>query len=154
MDRVRASLWVEIVGVVAIIVSLGLVAVEIRQNTDAISAQAVLALNDGINETNLLVTSDVGFAELLMRADAAGERGLTSTEIARLERWTMARANVYESAYEFHRKGILDSNRYASCHEATCAMATHPGEGAVLSKWKPFYDPDFVGYLESTCKRQ
>ncbi len=61
--------WLEIVGVVAIVTSLGLVVVEIRQNTNAISAQAVAELNAQADEANLAIASDAGLAELLVRAE-------------------------------------------------------------------------------------
>ena len=152
MGQGRVSLWLEITGAIGIIASLALVALQIRQNTDALSAQAVLSLNGAYGQTHLLVASDPGFADLLTRAED-GVIPLSPVEMTRIRSWTFSRVRVLESAYQFYKKGIIEEIDYAGWREVTCAMVTHPGEGQVFRRFKTFYNPEFVNYAETSCKR-
>ena len=50
----KLSTWAEVAGILALVVSLVFVGIEIRNNTAATSAQALLELNVAMNDVMLL----------------------------------------------------------------------------------------------------
>src|SRR5262245_58206932 len=100
MDYDKASLWIQAFGVVAIVASLGLVVVEIRENTNAVAAQAVLGLNEQSSQQNLAMASDRELVELIVRAENDPD-SLSAIDVAQLENLAWINFNTQESAFSF-----------------------------------------------------
>lgn len=153
MSRLNVPQWVEIIGVIAIVISLGLVVFEIRQNTDALSAQAVQALNTELSEHLAQVAADPAYAELLIRADD-DLKSLSKTDKYRLFSHSWAIFNLQESAYKFHQKGLLTEADYAGWGQATCSLVNDPGWiGVFWADNQTLFDPAFVRDTQTRCRR-
>ena len=144
--------WIEIAGGVAIIASLGLLIIEIRQNTDALSAQAVSDLNHQANESNLAIASNPEFADLFVRA-LADEGSLSATDRLRGEYFARGFFNRLYTAYSFHQSGIFDDVHYKGWLRTACDALKHEGPARFWANDRPFQDPGFVRAVESHCKQ-
>ena len=144
--------WIEIVGGLAIVASLGLVIIEIRQNTDAVSAQAVSDLSHQANESNLAVASNPEFAELFVRADA-DPGSLSAADRLRGDLFARGLFNRVYVAYTFHQKGILSEVVYEGWLRTACDVLKHEVPARFWADNRPFEDPEFVREVDSHCKQ-
>jgi hypothetical protein len=106
----RWSGLTEVIGMSAVILSLVFVGIEIRDNTAATKAQALLDFSSAANDLGLAVIEDDEFAEILIAGDADSEE-LTESNKARYRRYVFAMLNIYENAFIFNAEGLLDKNR-------------------------------------------
>ena len=158
MKNIGRSQWLETVGVVAIVISLVLVAIEIRQNTNATAGQAVMALTQEHNENDRSVINDPEVAELMVRgtADVVRAEGtassLSSADIIRLERLARSRLSVRETAYIFYRRGLLDESEYAPWREHICDELKNPGMRMYWNQNPTGFDAEFMRDADSRCR--
>ena len=103
----------EWIGGVAIVVSLLLVAYEIRQNTNAIAAQAVFDLNASGNGL-LMVTAIDPEMSRLVGLGSANLDALNSDERSRYRDYVWANLNMYESAWIHYQRGIVNDEEIES----------------------------------------
>ena len=96
----------EIVGLVAVVLSLLILAYEIRQNTDTAAAQAVFELNDAARETLFQQATNPNLAALIKKAESDWE-SLSERERFMYNRWVFADLNLFESAWKYHRRGVI-----------------------------------------------
>lgn len=96
MTSVKANL--ELVGVVAVIVSLLILGYEIRQNTDTSAAQAVFELNESARLTLFQEATDPNLASLISKAEKDFD-DLNGRERHMYSRWVYAQVNLFESAW-------------------------------------------------------
>ena len=160
MKNIGRSQWVETVGVVAIVISLVLVGIEIRQNTNAAAAQAVMALQQEHNENDRSVINDPELAELIVRAEADFARAkdtpssLSSADAIRMVRLVRSRIAVRETAYAFYRRGMLDETEYEGWRIGICEELAHPAMRAYWDDNKAGLDPEFVHDADARCQQQ
>jgi hypothetical protein len=151
-ERNRPS-WFEIVGTLLIVASLCLVLVQIRQNTHAISSQAVAELNGQADESHLAVATDPQLADLILRA-RADLAALPAVDQLRLESFIHAQFNRQELAYSYHQRGIYDDADYASWQATLCEWINRKPHSAYWSKLRPSFNPEFVKTSEARCLRR
>jgi len=158
VKNIGRSQWLETVGVIAIVISLVLVGIEIRQNTNAAAAQAVMALKQEFNENDRSVINDPELAELMVRASADAVRAegtvssLSSADIIRLERLARSRFNVREAAYNFYRRGLLDESEYAQWREGICGELKNPGMRMYWNQNPTGFEAEFMRDADSRCR--
>ena len=70
----KLSTWAEVLGIIALVVSLVFVGVEVRHSTAATSAQALLNLNDAMNE--ILRSDALNYSFKLDPAHSSGKKEL------------------------------------------------------------------------------
>jgi hypothetical protein len=141
--------WVEVMGVVAVVVSLAFVAIEINQNTSATAAQAMLDLSDSINEVMLLQSEDAELSTIVMNGNEDLE-SLNKIERWRYERLMWSVLNAHESAYIFFQNGLIDEAQYSGWLDAGCRQLERPGTKAIWKQMQPFAS-DFDQHMESSC---
>lgn len=107
MDSLRGK--IELVGILTVVVSLLLVAYEIRQSTDTAAAQAVFEMNNAGREALFLMATDSALAELLMLAEDDLD-ALTDEQRFRYDAWVFALLNSYESAWNHHQRGVINDD--------------------------------------------
>ena len=103
----------EIIGAVAVIVTLGYVAVQIEQNTMAVEAstrQGRLAY--GREQTELLITQP-GLVTLVMEAEQNAD-GLNDEEQLRFYEFTTWRFATWELTFQEYTDGLLDEETWAA----------------------------------------
>jgi len=145
--------WIEIAGGVALIASLGLLVIEIRQNTDAVSAQAVSDLNHQVNEYNLAVASNPEFAELFVRLQSSHPSSLSATDLLRGEFFLRSFFNRLYTAYTFYQRGIFREVDYEGWLRTACDILKREQPARVWADRSQFEDPEFVREVDSHCKQ-
>ena len=106
MREPNNSRIIEIVGLLAVVISLVFVGYEIRENTKLASAQALLELSQLSQENLLLVVDNDSLNELLLRAEK-DHSNLSQEEHRKVRQYIYAVWNTYEAAFQFREKGIL-----------------------------------------------
>lgn len=119
MAKLEVRGLVEIVGLVAVLLGLVFVGLELRQNTAALSAQAVFELNDSSNENHRAVAQDPELA-LLVSKGYADPTTLSNLELERFVRWMRVRFNLAEAGWLYHRQGLIDDGEFAGIKGSIC----------------------------------
>ena len=111
--------FLEFIGIVAIVASLGLVAFELRQNSDLVRAEIHQSRSDA-HVANIMQLADTEF--LLPAVDkfiAAGGFNdpsvldqFTSDELARIKQWVRAYHQDYDNLFYQYQQGYLDEEFY------------------------------------------
>ena len=150
MESLKLSTWAEVVGIAAVVVSLVFVGIEIRHNTAATSAQALLELNNAFNEISLLQAEEAELADILLRGDSdLGSLG--PIEHRRYAVFTSALMNTHENAFMFNKSGILDSDNYRGYAEALCIEMAIPGTRALWTTGEFVLHEVFDDFIEKMC---
>lgn len=150
MESFKLSTWAEVVGIAAVVVSLVFVGIEIRHNTAATSAQALLELNNAFNEISLLQAEEAGLADIMLRGDSDLD-SLGPIEHRRYVAFTGTLMNTFENAYMFHKSGILDSDTYRGYAEALCIEMALPGTRRLWMTGEFVLHKVFNDFIEKTC---
>jgi hypothetical protein len=145
--------WIEIVGGVALIVSLGLLVIEIRQNTDAVSAQAVSDLNHQANESNLSLASNPELAELFLRLQANPWESLSAVDRVRGEFFARGFFNRVYTAYNCYQRGIFSAAEYGGWRDEACNALEREGPARIWAERRPTQNPEFVHDVDSHCEQ-
>ena len=125
----------EFLGAIGVIVTLGYLAVQIRQNTKSLDENRKVALvdsyvrrSDVIERSMMQAAASGDLAKIVSHHADQGLDALTSVERARLVFWERARMMRLESQYYQHQQGLLDDEYYE--HQFKKAVAR------VAPKWK------------------
>jgi len=143
--------WIETGGFVAIVVSLVFVGLELRQNTAALSAQALLDLNLAINEEFRAISGDASLAEIIVKSKN-GLETLTSVELERVKYSWYESFNTLEAAFLFFRKGILSEEDYSTYRRAACESIRLPGVIRLIETGDLYLNTDYSEHLENCDK--
>ena len=146
----KLSTWAEVAGILALVVSLVFVGIEIRNNTAATSAQALLELNVAMNDIMLLQADNAELADIVRMGDSDID-SLSPTERYRYMRTIYSVLNNHENAFMFHTKGVLDANTYAIYGKGTCGSLSQPGVQKLWKSGELFFQERFNEYLKKTC---
>lgn len=117
---------VEIASAVAVVLGLIFVGLELKQNTAAISAQAIFELNASSNEAFREVAQNPDLADLLSRG-YADPQSLNSNERDRFHYWLRSVFNLNESAYLYYKKGLIEESDYAGWRGSLCELLRRNG---------------------------
>ena len=88
----------ELVGIVAVVVSLLILGYEIHQNTDTSAAQAIFELNESARQTLFQEATDPDLVTLIRQAEQDFD-ALSERERYMYGRWVFAHLNLFESAW-------------------------------------------------------
>ena len=142
--------WAALFGGITILASLLLVAWEIRQNTLALSAQAIMDLNSTATDVSMRIAESEQLAALLVKAYADRE---SLSESERLQilylRFTMIQG--YESAFFFYQKGILNEPDYRHWWSQTCGFILSDGKDT-WEKQKGQFNGEFRARVDTQCE--
>ncbi len=94
----RWSLIAEIVGGIAVVLSIVYLAVEVQRNTNAIQSQTQQGLLELVAEDNMVVATNAELADLYVRAQK-NLAGLTEVERERYKRLVSHAFNIWEQAF-------------------------------------------------------
>jgi len=109
----------ELIGIVAVVVSLLILGYEIRQNTDTSAAQAIFELNESARQTLFQEATDPDLALLISKAQ--NDFGtLSEHERYMYSRWVFAYINLYESAWRYHKRGVISDAEFDGWKTSYC----------------------------------
>ena len=145
----RTTRWIERIGLLAVIVSLGLLVAELRQTNAAIRGAAYQDLADGYRDVMILLADDPARMEVLRRwwSEPTGDT-LTTQESLQVHAILMAIFRNHESTHRQLSVGLIEED------EAVAFFGDRfIGSDAFLVWWgdnKRRYSTDFVQFLEET----
>jgi hypothetical protein len=159
-DRLqRWALAAEIVGGLAVVISLAVVAFELNQstnqaelNTNALEISAYQDLVAGISDLNSVVIEDPEFARIMGLAQA-GSKELTQEEIRRFSTHSMNVFRHGDMAYFQYEKGAIDKERLDSALAIVFSRLT--SSSIARERWetsKANFVNSYVNYIESSIK--
>ena len=122
----------EVIGLAAVVLSLILVALKLRQNTIALEGQAVLDLNAATSDLlNLYVEyPEIGAVHLRMLAEPEAAQDLSAEEIMALAVYANKVTSVMEAAWVFNDLGLIDDEQLTIYKHGFCAMMNSKGQKA------------------------
>ena len=141
---------IEAAAAIAVLLGLIFVGLELKQNTVALSAQAIFQLNDNANADHRSVAQDPVLAELVYKGYEEPD-SLTDNERHRFTHWMKAVFNTHESAWLYHRKGILEEGDFAGWKGSTCSILSYDGARWFWKGNFGIYPDGFVDDVEKWC---
>ena len=144
------SRWAAYFGGATVVASLLLVAWEIRQNTLALSAQALQDLNGMANEILLTSAQDDQLSGVLDKGDK-DLSSLTGAEYKQYWGYTYASINALDAAYGFYRRGIISEEDYSGWRAYTCEYLREASVRTIWNRDKATFGDDFGVFVQSEC---
>ena len=149
----RWALGAEIIGAAAVVLTLGYLAVEMRNNTNAIQAQTYQSMMAELNNYRRGLWNPE-MAEVMTKWRIGGWESLTDVE--KNLRWSISttRWGIYESAYFANERGVLGSREWIRFEVGTCRAYDVEREIWVTEEFAPMSElltPEFVEYIEESC---
>lgn len=134
----------------AVVLSVLLLALEIQQNTEVASAQALAELNAIANDVlNAEAQNDI-LAAILVKGDA-DLNALSEVEARQYRSHVYAMINVIDSAYGFYERGILDEEDFSGWQEYACTFLGGPSVNSIWNTTKETFGVTFVQFVSDSC---
>lgn len=143
----RISVLAELVGAVAVVLSLVYVAIEIRQNTKAVRSVTYQELVGRSDEFLLALAQDSALTDIWLR----GEADPTSLDDNEAQRyWWIVRTwwRNMENAFRQHERGMLGDLEFGLYASLTCRPKP-PGRRLTWEDHASTLSADFVAFVES-----
>ena len=141
---------VQVFGGITVVLSLLLVAWELRQNTLVVSAQAILELNVLANAATTLAVENASLSDLLVKARANPD-SLSESERLQYAFYQYLQITSFEAAYCFYSKGIIAESDYSTWRNATCDFVTSPQGQKVWEEQRSTFLIEFQTYVDAMC---
>ena len=145
----------EVVSAIAVVLTLGFLAYEMRANTNAIHEQTYQALTEQLNDyRTLLIDPDTSKADA--KLVQSGWDSLTYEEKRRIRLPYLNLFGVYESAYfanERHAIGQREWERFeiGICRNYLRMVSEQIWEPEGSTSMNQILTPDFADYIRNTC---
>ncbi len=148
MDIMELGAIGELVGGVAVLVTLGYLAIQIRQNTASNRFLATQSLVEGHAEANLMLSTHEDLATILQMGMLGGREALEPSAQLRLNTWLMGLWSQVEFAYFQYQAAQLDERIWNRMEYEIETFLSLPG----LSQWwdqdKERFSPDFIELVD------
>ena len=155
------ALGAEIVSAVAIVVTIGFLAIQTMENTNALQAQTYQQLQSELNAYRAIYAdSESNLTKALINAqdelDSGGMQSLSEDAYWILFNNSTILWGIYESAYFADERGVLGEQEWSRFESAICRRFDLDGplwnfEGRFMSTSLNL-TKFFVDYVEGTCK--
>ena len=166
MNSERLQQWAlaaEIIGGIAVVVTLIFLVLETRENTNAIQAQTYQSLTSELNIVRRNMAKPV-MADMMVRLATSGLEEISESEQFIYVMSTGAKWGVYESAFYAHERGILGESEWTRFLDAICrnyaldhvvwAPEKYGKEltlGGINYSMSTGLTPEFSQYTEESC---
>ncbi len=144
------SKWAAYFGGATVVASLLLVAWEIRQNTVALSAQALQDLNAMANETLLTAAGNDQLSSVLEKGDD-DLASLSDAEYRQYWSYSYGLINGLDAAFGFYQRGILSEKDFSGWRTYTCEYLGTPSARIIWEKDRASFGEDFDMFVEEEC---
>ena len=138
----------EFFGAIAVVATLGYLAVQIRNNTRANQVVRVAKAQDDLNRIHEQIASNEALAELVARCRDASLGDLSPTDQERVERIANIYLNVYasmERAYREHELAERDYREYCGDFERT--LTAYPALIPAMRAIMEHFDMNYLKIL-------
>ena len=137
----------EFIGAFAVVATLIYLAIQMRQNTNALKLISARSITEELQETFSLLATNQELAEILVKA--SGESALHGAEAVRYYTLTSNLVRVYENAFLQSRAGAMEQAQWEGL---TRLMIDYTSMAAFQQYWqdrKHWVSEDFQEYMES-----
>ena len=166
MKTERLQTWAlaaEIIGGIAVVVTLIFLVLETRENTNAIQTQTYQSLTSELNIVRRTMATPV-MADMMVTLATSGLDALSENEQFIYVMSTGAKWGVYESAFYAHERGVLGESEWLRFMAAICRnyaldhVVWAPEEygkeltlGGISYSMATGLTPEFTQYTEASC---
>lgn len=153
MAKMRLSEWAqigEVIGMVAVVLSLVLVAYSIRQNTAALQGATGNLVFERHSELTTHFMTDPSLAAILAKMSGP-EPGLDPVEAIRWERYQLNLLDIWAMAYNRHRQDLLGPEQWNAWNTYFTQLFREGGERMSYAMWEEYtygFDPDFWAHVK------
>lgn len=145
-DRTSPRFIGEMVGLVAVVVSLGFVGFEIRQNTTAVKSATTQAISDQAMALTLAMATDEHLPSLVQKMTSGTPPSEFSAEDRyRLQLVVVAGLRRQENLYAQVQAGVLDET---ALRNVSFGFYRNPLGNENWTQLREFFDPDFARYWD------
>ena len=116
----------EFVGAIAVVFTLGYLAIQIRQNSNQIRNQGHTHVNDSYNAITAQLLADEELWRIVVKG-CQDWQSITPYEQSRFNLYFLQELNHWRMAYQLYRKGALDSDVYQSIEYVHVTVLDNPG---------------------------
>ena len=102
----------ELVGAIAVVFTLGYLALQMKQNTVAIRAQSLIARTNEIDQSLREIALSEDLSDIYHRLNTQGVSSLTAAEKARAVSWERAKIQRMSAQAYLWENGLLDEDEY------------------------------------------
>ena len=151
--RLQKDSWklvFEGVGIVAIVASLILVAMELRQNTDIAQANALFQLSAALDDSYRRRAQDPVLAQLIKDGHADKET-LTDLEREQFAAWLRADINHLEAIWTYFDLGLMSDDNFEGLGPSTCSRVTTKGGRRYWQNEAQYFSSSLRKFVEETC---
>lgn len=149
------ALTAETISAVAVVITIGFLAFQMMENTNALRAQTYQSLSDQmLDYRHWLVDPDREAA--IQKFEAEGWDALTPLERRQMRVPFVSLWNIYEGAFFANERGVLGEDEWLRFHVSMCRSYRgnphlwNPGGDTPMSG---FLTPRFHGFVEESCNQ-
>ena len=146
----RLSEWAsiaEIIGTVAVVVSLLFVVRSVDQNTRVIESAEASKIWDAWRSVAVLpVMTDGELATIA--AKVASSESLSAAEKLQWNRYLAAQIDVWAQLYDSYAHGLIGSDYWAYWNSGFWRLWVENGYNDIFQSRRDFYDPSFRNYID------
>jgi len=147
MDLEKLNKWLTLLANIGVLAGIIFLAIEIRQNSDAIRAQTRAQLAEEVTELFSVNMNDQGYATVLMRGNNVEE--LSAVEQYQYYRHRSAWANHWLNVAYQHKMGMYDEAEFKlQMTNIRRDMETFPGLKVHWCAWRHRSSPELIEALE------
>jgi hypothetical protein len=147
-----AGVLAEVVGALAVVVTLGYLAVQIRQNTKAIKATSHHAVTDSFNALNVSVFQDPEVGRL-WRLGHSGYSNLTEDEQVSFSFMMLAYIRIFETLYYQRNLGTMEEQLFLAEEKSAEWMIAQPGFREWWSSNPISFSAEFRSYMNDMVRK-
>jgi hypothetical protein len=140
----------ELIGIFAVVLSLLLVAFELRQNTAVATAQAVFDTNTVHDQSYRTRAQDPELDALIEKGHTEPDN-LSERERSQFFAWIRADMNVIEAAWFYHDRGIIPQEDMEGFRDANCSRVVTSGGRQYWASEKQYFSTGFRKAIEEWC---
>ena len=132
----------EFVGAIAVVLTLGYLAIQIRQSNLASQSAAIQTFFDSFSTVNLGPGKDVEYIQLLRKGFQTWD-GLSKDEQAQMHLYWNDYFAKLHMGYRLYLRGVLDEASYSGWENFFIASVQTPGVGSLWEAMTPVFPDDF-----------
>ena len=155
MKRISLSGWAaiaEIVGGIAVVISLLMVAYTVSQNTIALRASSEETLYTANRELNMAFMTNAELQEIVSRLRQRDQE-LTDRQNVAWEAYHGLMLNIWENAFDRYKRGLLTEETWQDWDRYFGGYLADKSEGLSNDLWsdtRTWYSDDFQGHVDAT----
>lgn len=150
-DRTSLRFTIEMAGLVAVVVSLGFVGLEIRQNTTAVKSATTQAVSDQAMALTLAIATDEHLPRLVeMMVNGTPRSDFDVEDGRRLQLAVIAGLRRQENLYAQVQSGVLDS---AALHNVSFSFYRNPFVREYWAGNRDTFESGFARYWDGVIAK-